>query len=66
MKELDLLDLKSILVEEKSREFIPRERFAWDRGWLFSRGVAAFIWQVGKQPLLIWVLIPVSWYPGSF
>lgn len=65
-EELDLLDLKGFLVGEKGREFIPRGGFPWDRGWLFRRAVAAFIWQVGQQSHCWFaVLIPVSWYPGS-
>lgn len=56
-EELDPLNLNGFLVGEKVREFIPH-------GWLFSRAVTAFIWQVGKQPLLFWDVDPC--YPGSF
>lgn len=64
IEELDLLNLKGFLVGEKVVEFIPHGRFPWDRDWLFSRVVAALIWQVGKQPLLIWGVD--LFCPGSF
>lgn len=64
IEELNPLNLNGFLVGEKVREFIPRGRSPWDRGWLFRRAITVFIWQVGKQSLLFWGVDPC--YPGSF